>query len=1200
MKLSKCLAVCGLLLLAHARFSTAQPALGAEPFRYADSFVRSATEAQFLQVAGENKQRQSWETLSLNQRRAIQRQLNAMGHQVGAPDGKMGSGTRRGITSFQLAMSAEQTGVLTSDQISSLMQRDDYARAILALDGPKIQSNPRVPLRQVASCETVQSDLQAVAAKIKMSFDSSKTQVGSDLNITIEQPGRTNRPLFAVLAFNRDVRFTGEKLYALLPNARAPFDLTWKAEQTRIFVPLHVRGTKEPIKFGMIPMALQPLVVSASLLAPSDCGEQILELYQQTMRPDVGKPTITVFDEFFNDAPDTRLLSPRGDRVLELFDGFFQIRTTENGVLIDEHEGFGARFSPDGRFVTAGGQGSVLLFDAIDGALMTQSPYAHDVAWDLGGSFLVVGGSGAGVITTHASLFMGPALAETRTSCRVCPATSNSTYRLDLENHVAISTGNLGEAATPLNGYKKFDTAWGSASGSDIATYGSITNFVNDYSGAAPVVIPQNWLLHDGLGFSHIGLELTEAGGSALENNPLKRFLTKPRELPISFQVLALGESDVSKSVMRGNPRVGAVAATLESRANFVDRLQDAFGLNLIKGTQFVQIEPLGEKLGDRVHRLRIDPRVVLDENGPCNLGEVDAQQGGVLVYSAQNTRIWQATAGNGEPLSLIAGGCRGGSAGYGASVGGAYRATNPASITPVQNGPTVVSVMNPGGGCGDCNISFTLINDRYAHSWSADTSEISIIDMVTGVSQLFLATDGKLIEDYFVTPDGRYAVQLNSDGQFYVYDLSKIMPRSKDAPWEVPQKHPILSGLYANDELVLWDDNGYFEATFEGAQNVFIKFPAVEPLFVIEQYAAVLQRPGLVRSVLETGSFLPTPELGVPPIIRADLTTSQTGGLALSINNEAGGQPHSIQIIQDGLLSKTILWNSNSTSTLVPVDRLPGVQWLSTIVRDANGLASPPQSFDLGPAKIKRNLRVLAIGIDAYTDPRLQSLAAAKTDAFKFINALDTSRSEIYSKVDILPPLGDEEATKTEILKSLDALIADTGPQTDIMLFFAGHGLRSSQNELYLGLTQTDPEDLGGTALPWAAVADRIARAPGRVMVFLDACHSGDAGRSFFGTNDAAAEALLNDLESSVTVFAASKGRQSSLETSQTGGGVFTHAVTQILMDDRAVIDSDKNGVIDLSEFYSNLRKRVEIFSGGQQTPWFTRNRMIGETGFF
>jgi uncharacterized caspase-like protein len=123
------------------------------------------------------------------------------------------------------------------------------------------------------------------------------------------------------------------------------------------------------------------------------------------------------------------------------------------------------------------------------------------------------------------------------------------------------------------------------------------------------------------------------------------------------------------------------------------------------------------------------------------------------------------------------------------------------------------------------------------------------------------------------------------------------------------------------------------------------------------------------------------------------------------------------------------------------------------------------------------------------------------------------------------------------------------------------------------------------------------------RVVVFLDACHSGLTAGASGATNDDAVAALVSGARAPLLVFAASKGRQNAYEAERLGGGVFTWALSQLLEADRQSFDLNGNGVIEVSELYKGLRSAVgqeTAKAGWDQSPWLVRQDLVGDFTLF
>ena len=97
---------------------------------------------------------------------------------------------------------------------------------------------------------------------------------------------------------------------------------------------------------------------------------------------------------------------------------------------------------------------------------------------------------------------------------------------------------------------------------------------------------------------------------------------------------------------------------------------------------------------------------------------------------------------------------------------------------------------------------------------------------------------------------------------------------------------------------------------------------------------------------------------------------------------------------------------------------------------------------------------------------------------------------------------------------------------------------------------------------------------------------------------NDDYAAALMRDGKAGMVVLAAAKGREFSQEWDNLmgGHGLFSYAVAQALGSDRKTADINRNGVVELSELYRYVKRTVAQMTGHAQTPWLSRDEIIGE----
>jgi len=121
---------------------------------------------------------------------------------------------------------------------------------------------------------------------------------------------------------------------------------------------------------------------------------------------------------------------------------------------------------------------------------------------------------------------------------------------------------------------------------------------------------------------------------------------------------------------------------------------------------------------------------------------------------------------------------------------------------------------------------------------------------------------------------------------------------------------------------------------------------------------------------------------------------------------------------------------------------------------------------------------------------------------------------------------------------------------------------------------------------VPGDALKKALADMPGRLMMVLDACHSGAAGTGPGRRDRALADDLIRDLVSDdygVVVFSSSLGREVSLESPAVQHGYFTLALVEGLSGGA---DYNRDGLVHLNELEAFASQRVRELSRGKQNP--------------
>ncbi len=281
-------------------------------------------------------------------------------------------------------------------------------------------------------------------------------------------------------------------------------------------------------------------------------------------------------------------------------------------------------------------------------------------------------------------------------------------------------------------------------------------------------------------------------------------------------------------------------------------------------------------------------------------------------------------------------------------------------------------------------------------------------------------------------------------------------------------------------------------------------------------------------------------------------------------------------------------------------VELTRGKHWITAVAYNERGYSSTPQSLMVDASQVKTkggNLYAVGIGVDRYPNMPRANLAYAKRDIVAFVKTMEADPAQQYEHV-FTEQLLDTDATAANIQRVLEDIIRQATVDDTIMLYFAGHGERGKDGTFYFLTSTASFADFETSGLPWNMVAELLTQTKAKVVTFLDACHSGVASQDTVVPNDEYVAELMKAGKAGMAVMAASKGRQYSFEYAKLGGGhgVFNYVIIQALTEDRQSTDTNQNGIIELSELYQSVKLNVHKLTQGKQTPWLSRNEIIGE----
>ncbi len=213
----------------------------------------------------------------------------------------------------------------------------------------------------------------------------------------------------------------------------------------------------------------------------------------------------------------------------------------------------------------------------------------------------------------------------------------------------------------------------------------------------------------------------------------------------------------------------------------------------------------------------------------------------------------------------------------------------------------------------------------------------------------------------------------------------------------------------------------------------------------------------------------------------------------------------------------------------------------------------------DAGANRPVRDKWALVVGIGTFADPRFNLKYSAK-DARDFADYLVNEAGFAKDHVKVIL---NQDATYRRIRSELGNkwLPRVANPDDLVVLYFSTHGSGADLDvggDNYLVASDTDVNDLYATGLSMRTLASDIKQRVhcDRVVIFLDACHSGGltaAGTGAKGLFRSGVDAQEFSAGSGQMVIASSKDNQASWESKKLANGVFTSSLLQVLRNQGA-----------------------------------------------
>jgi len=507
-----------------------------------------------------------------------------------------------------------------------------------------------------------------------------------------------------------------------------------------------------------------------------------------------------------------------------------------------------------------------------------------------------------------------------------------------------------------------------------------------------------------------------------------------------------------------------------------------------------------------------------------------------------------------------------------------------------------------------------------------------------TGTGQLLMTYKGHSdnVTAVTVSPDGRLILSGSSDQKLILWDAESgrklmalrghsdlitdvcfspdalyIYSGSGDATirkWHLPTTGE-LGRLHGSQdgEWITTTPDGYYTKSLEGNNLVHYVIPGIFETYAYEQFEELFHKPQIVKKRLEgcVNCGKPAPGLSQPPQLdlrkhrSVEIVQEQT--YSLNLKTVSNNLVKVVRVFINGKPAMAVPVNAKKGELTLNIPLFSGANRITAIAYDENGFFSNPKYLDVISENrdlAKPNLYLIGMGISDY--PKLSDhwqLDFAHTDTISLIETMQREQGKLYGQIRN-SLITNEDATVEKISDVLEAH-SSVSENDIVIIHMAGHGIKDKSGTFYfLTSTVNDIEQPQHGGLSWSLLNTYLSKIKGRVILLLDACHSGSIVTETVVPNDNLAQEFFSGKRGGIMVFSASKGRQYSLESPDigNGAGIFTYALLQGLGEKSNEVDLNGNGVVEFMELVDYVSNYVDEATKGEQTPWLSRKELFGD----
>ena len=229
-------------------------------------------------------------------------------------------------------------------------------------------------------------------------------------------------------------------------------------------------------------------------------------------------------------------------------------------------------------------------------------------------------------------------------------------------------------------------------------------------------------------------------------------------------------------------------------------------------------------------------------------------------------------------------------------------------------------------------------------------------------------------------------------------------------------------------------------------------------------------------------------------------------------------------------------------------------------------------------PVQLTTKAKVWAVVTGVASYDHMPVLRYTDDDAYRFYAFLKSLEGGALPDEQVRI-LIDEEATRENVLGTLNEVFSMAGPEDLVIFYFSGHGLNGS----FL------PIDFDGfnNKIGHDEIAAIFGKCKAKFKLCLaDACHSGSLIAMRSGETEPLLVQYYKTLSKSVSgtaLIMSSKAEETSLESSGLRQGVFSHFLIRGL---KGEADANQDKIVTIEELYDYINKNVRSYTGNRQSP--------------